>query len=41
MCEDPEIKEKIDSKRKWNKFKLQLMPAFEYDGPVLASDEEE
>jgi len=38
VCEDPETKEKIDNKRKWNKFKLELMPAFKYDGPVLADD---
>lgn len=41
VCEDPKIKEKIDTKRRLNKFKLAMMPSFEYDGPVLAFDEEE
>lgn len=39
VCEDVEIKEKIDYKRKTNKFKLQLMPSFNYDGDVKAKDE--
>lgn len=39
ICEDAEVKEKIDYKRKMNRFKLELMPAFHYDGPVLAKDE--
>ena len=30
ICEDPEIKEKIDYKHKTNLFKLELMPTFEY-----------
>lgn len=39
VCEDTEIKEKIDHKRKMNKFKLELMPAFNYEAPILAKDE--
>ena len=39
VCEDEEVKAKIDYKRKTNKFKLELMPSFAYDGPVLAKDE--
>lgn len=39
VCEDAEIKALIDRKRKMNKFKLELMPAFEYDAPILADDE--
>lgn len=39
VCEDEEVKAKIDYKRKMNKFKLELMPSFAYDGPVLAKDE--
>lgn len=39
VCEDEEIKAKIDYKRKMNKFKLEMMPSFPYDGPVLAKDE--
>ena len=38
VCEDEETKKKIDNKRRWNKFKLELMPAFIYDAPVLADD---
>ncbi|MGC2872340.1 NAD(+) synthase [Ihubacter sp. rT4E-8] len=38
VCEDKEIREKIDLKRKQNKFKLELMPSFQYDGPVLAKE---
>lgn len=34
--DDPETKEKIDRLHRTNVFKLRLMPAFEYDGPVLA-----
>jgi len=33
VCEDEEIKALIDRKHKWNKFKLELMPAFPYDAP--------
>lgn len=39
ICEDKEIKEKIDRRRKMNKFKLELMPSFKLDAPVLAKDE--
>lgn len=39
ICEDQEVKAKIDYKRKMNKFKLELMPSFAYNGPVLAKDE--
>ena len=39
ICEDKEVKKKIDQKRKMNKFKLELMPAFQFDCPVLAADE--
>ena len=35
VCEDEEVKAKIDYKRKMNKFKLELMPSFAYDGPVI------
>jgi len=34
ICEDKEIKEKIDKKHKANLFKLELMPCFEYGGFV-------
>lgn len=40
VCEDKEVKKLIDSKRRWNKFKLELMPSFPYAAPILASDEE-
>lgn len=30
ICEDPEIKEKIDRMHKMNRFKLELMPVFPY-----------
>ena len=39
ICEDEEVKKKIDNKRKMNKFKLELMPAFQFDCPILAADE--
>lgn len=39
ICENEEVKKKIDNKRKMNKFKLELMPAFQFDCPVLAADE--
>ena len=35
ICEDEEIKEKIDHKHEINKFKLELMPTYKY-GKVLA-----
>lgn len=39
VCEDSKTKEIIDAKRKNNKFKLAMMPAFAYDGPIKAFDE--
>ncbi len=36
--DDPETKKLIDSKRRGSKFKLELMPCFQYDGPILADD---
>ncbi len=38
ICEDLEVKSKIDLKRKLNKFKLQLMPAYECKQEILAND---
>ena len=38
ICEDPQTKEKIDNKRRWNKFKLELMPQFPFDAPIKADD---
>lgn len=40
ICEDEEVKAKIDAKRRMNKFKLELMPSFPFDAPVLAEDGE-
>lgn len=40
ICESSETKIKIDNKRRWNKFKLELMPYFPYDGPIKAQDTE-
>ncbi|MBP3815808.1 MAG: NAD(+) synthase [Firmicutes bacterium] len=40
ICESSETKIKIDNKRRWNKFKLELMPCFPYDGPIKAQDTE-
>ncbi len=40
VIDDPEKKELIDRKRKWNKFKLELMPMFDAGIPVLAADED-
>lgn len=37
-CEDAEVKQLIDNKRKWNKFKLELMPSFPFDAPIRADD---
>lgn len=31
VCDDPETKEKIDNKHRWNKFKLEPMPTFPYE----------
>ncbi|XVG95345.1 NAD(+) synthase [Eubacteriales bacterium KG127] len=33
-----DVKYKIDNKRKCSKFKLELMPSFEYSGPIKAED---
>lgn len=38
VIEDPEKKVLIDNKRKWNKFKLELMPSYENDLPVIANE---
>lgn len=38
VCEDPEIKEKIDKRHRLNKFKLELMPSFPFDAPINADD---
>lgn len=38
IIEDEEKKTLIDNKRKWNKFKLELMPAYENDLPVIANE---
>ena len=32
LCEDEEVKKRIDALHEKNKFKLELMPCFEYDG---------
>lgn len=37
ICEDDEIKKKIDHRHKINKFKLELMPYYKY-GEVMAED---
>ena len=36
VCEDPDVKGNIDHRHAVNLFKLQLMPAFEYGGPIKA-----
>lgn len=38
VCGNPETKALIDDKHRKNKFKLELMPGFEYDGAVMAED---
>lgn len=38
VIDDAEKKVLIDNKRRWNKFKLELMPAYVNDIPVLADD---
>ena len=38
ICDDPEIKEKIDHRHCVNKFKLELMPSFPFDAPIKADD---
>ena len=37
-CEDAAMKALIDARHRANKFKLELMPSFPYDAPVLAED---
>ena len=39
ICEDPEIKEKIDRRHFGNLFKLKPMPAFTWDAPIKAKTE--
>ena len=39
VCDDPDTKEKIDNKRRWNKFKLEQLPCFPLDAPIKAKDE--
>ena len=39
ICEDPEIKEKIDRRHFGNLFKLKPMPAFTWDAPIRAKTE--
>ena len=36
--DDPETKKLIDNKRRWNRFKRELMPCFQHDAPILADD---
>jgi len=38
ICEDPETKKLIDNKRRWNKFKLEMMPSFPSGIPIKADD---
>ncbi|MCQ2508860.1 MAG: NAD(+) synthase [Lachnospiraceae bacterium] len=38
VIDDPEKKALIDRKRKWNKFKLVMMPMFDSEIPILADD---
>lgn len=38
VCEDGEVKKKIDSRRRANRFKLEPMPSFPCAGPILAED---
>lgn len=40
VIDDPEKKALIDRKRKWNKFKLEMMPMFDSEIPILADDED-
>lgn len=35
VCDDKEAKERIDRLHRQNLFKMQLMPAFEYDGQIM------
>ncbi|MBQ3048700.1 MAG: NAD(+) synthase, partial [Oscillospiraceae bacterium] len=39
ICKDADTKASIDRKRRFSKFKLELMPCFPYDAPILADDE--
>lgn len=39
ICENLDTKELIDKKRKNNKFKLKLMPSFQYEAEIHALDE--
>ncbi len=39
ICENPETKVLIDKKHRMNKFKLELMPCYEYSGNIAAEDE--
>ena len=39
VCDDPEKKELIDNKRRWNRFKLEPMKTYQPDLPVLALDD--
>ncbi len=36
VCDDPDVKENIDRRHRNNLFKLELMPAYEHQGPVKA-----
>ena len=36
VCENQRIKEEIDRRRQVNKFKLELMPSFKWEGPIKA-----
>ena len=38
VCEDPEAKRLIDTKRRTSKFKLEPLPCFPFDGPIRADD---
>ncbi len=37
ICEDPVIQKDIDERHKRNLFKLQLMPSFTFDAPIMAN----
>ena len=38
VCEDPEAKRLIDTRRRTSKFKLEPLPCFPFDGPIRADD---
>lgn len=38
VCADADIKEKIDAKHRANRFKLEPLPVFPFDAPVLAAE---